>query len=132
MRGLSFVALASLAACTSAPPPPAMHSAKAQARLAEELSGLVPGQAVSCLPRYRANDMVAIDDSTLLFKDGTTRVYRNDVQGNCSMLGGPYALVTRSSGSSLCRGDIAQVADVQNGITVGSCVLGDFVLYSKP
>ena len=132
MRGLSVLAVASLAACTSAPPPPAMHSAKAQARIAEELTGLVPMQTVSCLPRYRANDMVAVDGGTLLFKDGTTRVYRNDVQGNCSMLGGPYALITRTSGSSLCRGDIAQVADVQNGITVGSCVLGDFVLFSKP
>ena len=45
---------------------------------------------------------------------------------------GHYALVTtpdRQSG--LCRGDIAQVVDLTNGMLVGSCVLGDFIPYTR-
>jgi hypothetical protein len=38
--------------------------------------------------------------------------------------------VTRSSGSGLCRGDIARVADVSTGMIVGSCAVGDFIPYT--
>jgi hypothetical protein len=45
---------------------------------------------------------------------------------------GHYALVTRQFSGSLCRGDIATVADLSSGMTVGSCVMGDFVPYTSP
>ena len=44
----------------------------------------------------------------------------------------PLVLVTRTSGTGLCSGDIARVVDVSNGITVGSCALGEFVPYTGP
>jgi hypothetical protein len=78
--------------------------------------------------------MVVIDDNTVLFRNGRT-VYRNDFQGgSCSRLGsGNYALLTRRTGGiGLCRGDIAEVKDLTVGITVGSCVMGDFVPYTRP
>ncbi len=60
-------------------------------------------------------------------------VYVNHMQGSCNSLGGTYALVTKQFGNAeLCRGDIGQVVDLQNHFTVGSCVFGDFVPYSKP
>ena len=135
MRTLILVGLAaSVAACSTAPPQPQYRSARAEERLQKELAGLTPGQPTSCLPTYRSNDMIAIDDSTLLFRDGTTRVWRNDVQGGgCNLLGaGGYTLVTKTSGGiGLCRGDIGQVMDLRSGTTVGSCVMGDFVPYAK-
>jgi hypothetical protein len=93
----------------------------------------VAARPISCLPHYNANDMIVIDDGTVVFKSGRT-VYRNDFQGGtCSNLGrGHYALVTRTPGSGLCRGDIAEVRDISDGISVGSCVFGDFVPYSMP
>ena len=133
MRMVSLLVLAALTAgCSTAPPPPDVRSVRAQTRLNKELAGLVPGQPQSCLPHYRAEDMITIDDQTVLFRDGPGRVYRNDFHGGpCTNLGGAYALVTRTTGSGLCSGDIAQVVDVQNGVTVGSCVFGDFVPYTR-
>ena len=107
---------------------------QAEAHLQKLLSGKVPGQPISCLPDYRSDNMVVIDDETILFRDGRT-VYRNDFQGgSCSRLSnGNYALLTkRIGGLGLCRGDIAEVKDLANGITVGSCVMGDFVPYAAP
>lgn len=126
-------AAAALGACTTAPQPET-RSAKAEAHLQKLLAGKVAGRPVSCLPSYSSHDMVVIDDNTLIFRDGNRRVYRNDLNGGgCSQIGsGHYALLTKSSGSGLCRGEIAQVVDVSNGITVGSCVIGDFVPYTRP
>ena len=130
---LSAAAVVSLGACTTAPQPET-RSAKAEAQLQKLLAGKVAGRPVTCLPHYNSRDMVVIDDNTLLFRAGSNRVYRNDLMGGgCSPLGsGFYALQTKTSGAGLCRGEIAQVVDVANGITVGSCVIGDFVPYTGP
>ena len=120
-----------LAACATAMDQPEQRSAKAQATYDRMLAGKTPGRAEKCLPLQRSNDMVVIDDDTILYRDGRT-TYVNQPLGSCNLLGrGSYALVTRSSGSQLCRGDIANVVDATTGVTVGSCALGDFVPY-KP
>jgi hypothetical protein len=135
MRGillLGFGALGCGALISScSPSPPVARTPMAQAQLAKELAGLVPGKPETCLPHYRSQDMVTIDDHTLLFRDGRNRVYRNNLIGSCH-IGPGDALVTRSFGANMCRGDIAQVADVRNNMTVGSCVLGDFIPYTRP
>ena len=133
MRCMSLLLMAgALGACSTAPQPG--RTAEAEAHLDKVLAGKAAGKPINCLPHYRANDMVVIDDNTVVFKDGRT-AYRNDFQGGaCSNLGsGFYALVTRTSGGlGLCRGDIAQILDTSSGMTVGSCVLGDFVPYTPP
>jgi hypothetical protein len=72
-----------------------------------------------------------IDEQTIAFREGSRRVWVSNLSHSCSNLGsGNYALVTkRYGGSGLCRGDIGQVADLTSGITVGSCVFGDFTPY---
>lgn len=133
MRSMSLLLL-TVAIGSCAPVQPVERSQTAEVHLQKLLSGKTPGRPVSCLPDYRSNDMVVIDDSTVLFRDGRT-TYRNDFQGgSCSNLGsGNYALLTRRVGGiGLCRGDIAEVRDLLNGFTVGSCVIGDFVPYTKP
>lgn len=110
------------------------RTADGQRQLDRLLAGKAPGPPVSCLPSYNANDMVTIDDQTILFRSGSNRVYRADLRAPCDGLSsGHYALVTHEyGGTGLCRGDIARVADLTNGLTVGSCVFGDFVPYSRP
>ena len=131
MRGILLLGLGAIvASCSNAPP--VGPSPMAQDKLARELAGLVPQPAQACLPNYRSQDMVVIDENTLLFRDGRNLVYRNNLNGGCSNLGGQYALVTKTFGSRLCRGDIAQVADLHNNMVVGSCILGDFVPYRRP
>lgn len=118
-----------LAACATATDQPEQRSAKAQETYDRMLAGKTPGRPENCLSLQRSNDMVVIDDDTILYRDGRT-TYVNQPLGSCNMLGrGSYALVTRSQGSQLCRGDIGTVTDLSTGTTVGSCAIGDFVPY---
>jgi hypothetical protein len=137
MRHVVPIALiAAVTGCNYAPPPQqaALTDARAQAKLATLLAGKVAGPPQSCLPSYRSNDMIVIDDYTIAFRDGTDRVWVTHPQGGCNLLGsGSYALVTRNfGGMGLCRGDIGSVVDVRNRSTVGSCAMSDFVPYKTP
>ncbi len=130
MRLMIFAtATIGLAACATAVSQPIERSAANQATYDKLLAGKSPGRAEKCLPLQRSNDMVVIDDDTILYRDGRT-TYVNKPLGSCNNLSrGSYALVTRSSGSQLCRGDIGTVTDMTSGTTVGSCAIGDFVPY---
>lgn len=132
---IPLLVMAAVAGCNAAPPPQsAMTNPKAQARLSQLLAGKVPGRPQACIASYRQNDMIVIDDYTIAFRDGTQRVWINKPQGGCNLLSaGPYALVTHSVGSlGTCRGDIAHVVDTLSHATVGSCVISDFVPYTRP
>ncbi|MES2136521.1 MAG: hypothetical protein V4502_05615 [Pseudomonadota bacterium] len=135
MRGISLLLSAAfLSSCAAAPPPPT-RTAQDEQRIQRLISGKVAQPNVACLPTYRRNDMTVIDEYTIAFRVGANQTYVAHMQGGCSNLraGGPYALLTRQFGSSgYCRGDIAQVVDTTNGITVGSCSFGDFTPYVKP
>lgn len=134
MRGI-FLLLAgvAVASCSTTAQPP-MRTVEGQQKLERILAGKVAGPPVSCLPSYRANDMVAIDEDTVIFKQGSGRAYVAHLQGGCNNLGrAPYTLLTRQVGTlGLCHGDIATVVDPINGFTVGSCVFGDFTPYTGP
>jgi hypothetical protein len=131
MRSIPLLLIgAALASCTTAPPQPT-RTAQGQADYELLLAGKVAGNPISCLPSYRADDMIRIDDQTIAFRDGSSRVYVAHMRGACSNLtSGNNALVTKSFGSGLCSGDIARVVDT-NHITVGSCAFGDFIPYTK-
>ena len=119
-----------VASCTTTPPEP--RTAEAEAHLSKLLAGKVAGPALGCIPFYNGNDMIIVDDSTVLFKKGST-LYRNDFNGgSCDNIGsGFYTLVTERHGSGMCNGDIARVMDVKSGTQIGSCVWGDFTPYKK-
>lgn len=119
--------------CAAGPPTAESQAfaARQQAKLASLTAGKVAGSPLSCLPTYRRNDMVVIDDNTVVFRDGRRRVYVNHMMGGCNGLQyGNNALVTRTTSTQLCRGDIAEVLDTAARITIGSCVFGDFVPYA--
>ena len=133
MRRIALLLIgAALGSCATTPPAPTRSAAK-QVEYERLLAGKVAGAPQSCLATYHQNDMVVIDESTVAFRQGSNRVYVNHMQGGCSNLGDNYALVTKQFGSAqLCRGDIAQVVDLTNKFTVGSCVFGDFIPYARP
>lgn len=126
-----FAVGAVLASCTMSARQPAPN-AQAQTTYQRLVAGKVAKAPISCLPAYRSNDMVVVDDNTIAFKDAGT-VYINHPPGGCSQLSsGHTALVTRQyGGPGLCRGDIAQVVDTLNRMTVGSCTLGDFTPFVR-
>jgi hypothetical protein len=127
---LVLASTVALAGCQTAPPQ--SRSPAAEQHLQQLLSGKVAGASRSCLPHFRSSDMIVIDDDTVLFRDGSRRVWRTEMRGNCGLLGSAhYTLVTRSfGGSGPCGGDIAQLVDLSSGMTAGTCVWGDFVPYS--
>jgi hypothetical protein len=106
------------------------RTVKAETELSRALAGKVAGPPVRCLPPSRTSGMTVIDDNTILFRRNSKLIYRNDPPGGCHPLSrGRFALVTKTIGSGLCRGDIAQVVDPTTGIPAGACALGDFVPY---
>ena len=131
MREMPLIATALALAGCATQPQSVVRSAEAQTELNKLLAGKTAGEPFTCLQHYRANDMVRIDDSTVAFKQGT-RVYVNHLIGECANLtSGFYALVTRSNGTGLCRGDMADVRDLSTGMIVGSCAIGDWTPYKR-
>src|SRR5947209_20342665 len=134
MRGISLLLLgATLASCTTGPEPAPTRSVRAQQQYMALVAGKTPRAPLSCLPNYNANDMTVIDGRTLAFRRGTGTIYIAELTPGCEMVGGgTYALLSRQyGGTGLCRGDIQQVIDTMNRITVGSCTIGAIVPYTR-
>lgn len=133
MRSIPLLVVgAALVACTTTAAEQPTRTAAKQQEFEKLVAGKVAGPPISCLPTYRQNDMVVIDERTIAFRDGSRRTYVNHMQGACNNLGGTYALVTKTFGTAqLCRGDIGQVVDLTNHFTVGSCVFGEFTPYTR-
>jgi len=133
MNKIGILALAAVAgSCAPSPPNPEMI-AREQAHFAQLTADKVAGPPMSCIPSWRADDMIVIDDNTIAFRDNASRVYINHMQSGCMGIDhGRNALVTRTTQTQLCRGDIAEVIDTAARITVGSCVFGDFTPYARP
>jgi hypothetical protein len=110
-----------------------LHTPEAQAKLDKALEGRVAGEPEKCLRPDKTSNPIGIDDSTILFRDGP-RIWRNELQSGfqCGDLRGRKALVTVGMGRRTCRGDTLQVVDLNLGQMIGTCVLGDFVPYTKP
>ena len=129
---LVLIAAAALGSCaTSSPEEQAAQASRDQAKLASLTAGKVAGAPMSCLSNWRNRDMVVVNENVVAFRDGRSRVYINNMNGPCLGLGPSRgALVTQTTGSSLCRGDLAQVFDNASRMNIGSCSFGDFVPYT--
>lgn len=124
-----------LASCAYPAPMDGRRTLEAQQTLDRYLVGKVAGTPQSCLPNYRTNDMVVVDEHTVLFRDGSRRVWRTEIPGGCNGLGRMgTAMVTQSfGGSGLCEGEIVRIVDTSGGgFMVGSCTFGEFVPYVAP
>ena len=129
---ISGISVATILAACSTTAEQQARSPEAEAELAQALAGRVAGPPVRCIPTYRADDMKIIDDSTILFKDGST-IYLQTPPGGCPGIAvHRNVLVSRPMPSNqLCSGDIQQLFDPVSRIGGGSCVFGDFVPYTK-
>jgi len=137
MRRMSLlIAGTILASCTTAPPPPSasMRTASGQRAYETLIAGKVAGAPMNCLPTYHQNDMSVIDGQSIAFRSGTRTAYLVRFTPGCELLdAGHYALLSRQfGGTQLCRGDIQQVVDITNRMTVGSCTVADITPYSRP
>lgn len=107
-------------------------SEREAARTAELMAGRTEGRPVSCVNMRDLGSSRSIGDGDILFEGpGRRIVYVNRPAGGCPDLGPGRTLVTRTTTTRLCRGDIAQVVDPVSGMTYGGCGLGDFVPYTR-
>ncbi len=100
-------------------------------RLLKLLMGKTPGKPQSCIQLSRAGGSEVVGGS-IIFRENSRRLYRNDARGGCDSRRIGSGLVFRTTSSSLCSGDVAQIVDFQSGIHEGHCVLGDFIPYDAP
>jgi hypothetical protein len=107
---------------------------RARARAARILEGRMALEPVSCVTQRLLRGNQTIDEGgAILFGGPTdTTVYVNRPPAGCPSLDNGRILVTRTTSSQLCRGDIAIVRDPSGGPEVGSCGLGDFTPYRRP
>lgn len=129
MRKIAF-ALAAVAAVLSGP----AIQAKApkltgEEKLAKLLEGRVAGEPVSCISLYNTRDTRIIDKTAIVYDAGRT-IYVNRPRYPSS-LDSDDIMVTRPTGSQLCRLDVVQMRDRSNFFYSGFVGLEDFVPYRK-
>lgn len=133
---ITLALLLPLAACTTSPREAeraAASEAKAQAGLAAELAGLVPGKPTTCLPEPARTQLTSTGyGSTIVYRASRDVKYRNDMNGSCPGIGRDDILVTRTPQTRSCSGDIVQLIDRASRFPTGSCAFGDFIPYRRP
>jgi len=127
-RILPIISLAIVAGCTAegvvAP------SESGGARLAAALEGRTPGAPMSCVSQLNLRSSRSAGEEAIIFDGPGDTIYVNRPPAGCPNLEG-RTLVTRSTSSQLCRGDIVTVVDATTGTEYGSCGLGEFVPYRR-
>ena len=102
-----------------------------EARLDKALRGFEQsGPAQSCVNHRDLGGNKSVGDA-ILFSGKGGRVYVNRPAGGCANINLGRALVTRTTSTQLCRGDIASVVDPVSGANYGGCGLGEFVPYKR-
>ena len=95
-----------------------------------ELAGRSPGAPQRCalIDRLEALRVSESDRHTLVYGTGRT-IWANSL-GQCTLRPADV-LVTESLGSYYCRGDLVRSFDRLSRIPGPTCVLGDFVPYTR-
>ena len=132
MKRSAFLAgIVLLAGCTSERP--AEVTAAEQDHLAAALAGYEQaGPPVSCVNLRDLRGNRSVGEGAILF-EGTSSatLWVNRPAGGCPVLDFGRTLVTHTTTSQLCRGDIADVVDPVAHIGYGGCGLGDFTPYRR-
>jgi hypothetical protein len=106
--------------------------ARTDAALAQELRGRVQaGPSVSCVSQRNLRGNRSVGEGAIIFEGPGALVYVNRPPAGCPSLNSGRTLITRTTSSQLCAGDIVTVADLTSGSQYGSCGLGEFTPYRR-
>jgi hypothetical protein len=123
MKTRALVLAMLLESCTAPQPGPASGQS--------ELAGRVAGKPERCVLIER-DEALRVDEGnrhTLLYGHGG-RIWANHLAPNCGFNRGDV-LVIKPIGSDYCRGDFVRSFDPVSRFPGASCVLGDFVPYTR-
>jgi hypothetical protein len=106
--------------------------ADSEAKLAAELRGYEQsGPALSCVNQRDLGGNRSVGEDAIIFGGRGSTLYVNRPAGGCPELDFGRALVVRTTGSQLCRGEIVTVLDPVSGMEFGGCGLGEFTPYKR-
>lgn len=134
MNRLLLLACASLAtgACTMNQPADPRAEASSEAQLAASLRGYEQaGPTTSCVQNRDVGGNRSAGEAIIFEGRTSATLYVNRPAGGCPSLEFGRALLTRSTQSQLCRGDIATVFDPVSHVQYGGCAFGDFTPYRR-
>ena len=133
MRNLLLAAAACLAAgCTTESEERVDMAAYDEATLEARLSGYErAGPPVQCVNSRDLRGNRSAGETAIVFTGSGGRKWVNRPPAGCPDLGNGRALRTRTTGTRLCRGDIATVFDPLTRMELGGCGLGDFEPYRR-
>ena len=100
-----------------------------QQQLDKLLEGRVAGKPASCISTFGNQSLRILDNTALVYGSGRT-IWVN-IPRNPDALDDDDILVTRQTGSQLCRLDIVNMVDRSGGFYRGFVSLEDFVPYRK-
>jgi hypothetical protein len=120
-----------LASCTDERP--ADMVANDETRLAATLADYEQsGPPVSCVNQRDLHGNRSVGEGAIIFEGATSAaLWVNRPPAGCPSLDSGRALITRTTSTQLCRGDIATVFDPVARISYGGCGLGDFTPYRR-
>lgn len=98
-------------------------------RLAKRLEGRVAGTPVNCLSQSQRDAVEIIDKTALIYGSGNT-IYVNRPR-HPESLDSDDILVTRITGSQLCKLDLVRLRDRMSNIAFGFVTLEEFVPYRR-
>jgi hypothetical protein len=98
-------------------------------RLAKRLEGRVPGRPVNCLSQSQRDAVEIIDKTALIYGSGNT-IYVNRPR-HPESLDSDDILVTRITGSQLCKLDLVRLQDRSSRMAFGFVTLEEFVPYRR-
>lgn len=133
MKTILAFSLAALAvACAPTDPMETADRAEADAmELADAIDGRVAGEPMSCVNQRDLLGNRSAGEGAVIFTGRGDLIYVNRPAAGCPELDSGRALITRTTSSRLCRGDIVSVVDTLSGTSFGACGLGDFVPYRR-
>jgi hypothetical protein len=106
--------------------------ANGEAKLAAELHNYEQsGPPVSCVNQRDLGGNRSAGDAIVFGGRTSSTLYVNRPAGGCPDLNFGRALIIRTTGTQLCRGDIATVFDPVSRSEFGGCGLGDFTPYRR-
>ncbi|MEA3008828.1 MAG: hypothetical protein QOJ91_520 [Sphingomonadales bacterium] len=134
MRHLILLASVCLAAGCTTDEPGAQADMRAgdEASLTAQLSGYEPaGPPVDCVNSRDLRGNRSAGETAIVFSGVGGRKWVNRPPAGCPDLGFSRALRTQTTGTRLCRGDIATVFDPVARAEYGGCGLGSFEPYRR-
>lgn len=127
----SFMILAGVATLAAIPAFALAAGADPLAELDTLFKGRAPEAPVDCVQLRGSYGLRIIGTTTIIIRHRNGLIYRSDPPGGCPAQRGSYQLATNPSDVRLCEGNPVGVVDVERGVQIGACNVGQWTPYRR-